>query len=186
VNGIQHLCAWGWTQKWTFKGEKGKPGLRALPTSMTLVMLPPHVFGPKYERLQRTRNSQGFRIGENRGNLSNDTRRSRCHLLESVYGPCGWQRYCELNTPKSKVMPDAVALTAFCLPGIWKLAFVFGLVFSFKGPGTLSSCNKYTVKSADTSEKLYSDPPGARMGTSLWLFRKFPCSHAVLSGGVKK
>ena len=37
------------TQKWTFKGEKGQPGLRTLQTSMTLVMLPSHVLGPKYE-----------------------------------------------------------------------------------------------------------------------------------------
>ena len=37
---------------------------------MTLVMLPPHVLGPKYERLQRPRNSQGFRIGRSRGNLA--------------------------------------------------------------------------------------------------------------------
>ena len=44
--------------------------MRALPTSMTMVMLPPHVLGPKYERLQRPRNSQGFRIGRSRGNLA--------------------------------------------------------------------------------------------------------------------
>jgi hypothetical protein len=42
--------------------------LRALPTSMTMVMLPPHVLGPKYERRQRPRNSQGFRIGKRGGN----------------------------------------------------------------------------------------------------------------------
>ena len=42
--------------------------MRALPTSMTMVMLPPHVLGPKYERLQRPRNSQGFRIGKSGGN----------------------------------------------------------------------------------------------------------------------
>jgi hypothetical protein len=37
---------------------------------MTMVMLPPHVLGPKYERLQRPRNSQGFRIGKSVGNLA--------------------------------------------------------------------------------------------------------------------
>ena len=52
------------------RDEKGKPGLRALPTSMTLVMFPPHVLGPKYERWQRPRNSQGFRIGKSLGNLA--------------------------------------------------------------------------------------------------------------------
>jgi hypothetical protein len=44
--------------------------LRALPTSMLLVILPPHVLGPKYERRQRPRNSQRFRIGKSRGNLA--------------------------------------------------------------------------------------------------------------------
>ena len=44
--------------------------MRTLPTSMTLVMLPPHVLGPKYERRKRPRNSQGFRIGKRRGNLA--------------------------------------------------------------------------------------------------------------------
>ena len=42
--------------------------MRALPTSMTLVMPQPHVLGPKYERRQRPRNSQGFRIGKSGGN----------------------------------------------------------------------------------------------------------------------
>jgi hypothetical protein len=42
--------------------------LRALPTSMTMLMLPQHVLGPKYERWQRPRNSQGFRIGKSGGN----------------------------------------------------------------------------------------------------------------------
>jgi hypothetical protein len=66
------------TQKWTFKGEKGKPGLRALPpTSMTLVMLPPHVLGPKYERRQRTRNSQRVPDREELGKPGKDTRRGR-------------------------------------------------------------------------------------------------------------
>ncbi len=32
--------------------------------------LPPNVLGPKYERRQRPRNSQGFRIGRSRGNLA--------------------------------------------------------------------------------------------------------------------
>ena len=44
--------------------------MRTLITSMTLVMFPPHVLGPKYERRQRPRNSQGFRIGRSRGNLA--------------------------------------------------------------------------------------------------------------------
>jgi hypothetical protein len=37
---------------------------------MTMVVLPPHVLGPKYERRQRPRNSQGFRIGKSLGNLA--------------------------------------------------------------------------------------------------------------------
>ena len=37
---------------------------------MTLVMFPPHVLGPKYERRQRPRDSQEFRIGRSRGNLA--------------------------------------------------------------------------------------------------------------------
>jgi hypothetical protein len=37
---------------------------------MTLVPPPPNVLGPKYERRQRPRNSQGFRIGRSRGNLA--------------------------------------------------------------------------------------------------------------------
>ncbi len=44
--------------------------MRVLPTSMLLVMLPPHVLGPKYERLQRPRNSQGFLIGKSLENLA--------------------------------------------------------------------------------------------------------------------
>ena len=44
--------------------------MRTLITSMTLVILPPHVLGPKYERRQRPRNSQEFRIGRSRGNLA--------------------------------------------------------------------------------------------------------------------
>jgi len=40
-------------------------------------ILPPHVLGPKYERRQRPRNSQGFRIGKSQGNLSNDIRRGQ-------------------------------------------------------------------------------------------------------------
>ncbi len=44
--------------------------MRTLITSMTLVMFPTHVLGPKYERLQRPRNSQEFRIGRSRGNLA--------------------------------------------------------------------------------------------------------------------
>ncbi len=43
----------------------------------TLVMPPPHVLGPKYERRQRPRNSQGFLIGKSRGNLGNDIRRGQ-------------------------------------------------------------------------------------------------------------
>ena len=35
-----------------------------------MVMLPTHVFGPKYERRQRPRNSQGFLIGKSQGNLA--------------------------------------------------------------------------------------------------------------------
>jgi hypothetical protein len=37
---------------------------------MLLVMLPSHVLGPKYERRQKPRNSQGFRIGKSLGNLA--------------------------------------------------------------------------------------------------------------------
>jgi len=33
-------------------------------------ILPPHVLGPKYDRRQRPRNSQGFRIGKSLGNLA--------------------------------------------------------------------------------------------------------------------
>jgi hypothetical protein len=33
-------------------------------------MFPPHVLGPKYERRQSPRNSQGFQIGRSRGNLA--------------------------------------------------------------------------------------------------------------------
>ncbi len=57
-----------------FKGEKGKPGLRTLITitSMTLVMFPPHVLGPKYERRWRPRNSEEFRVGKSQGNLSDE------------------------------------------------------------------------------------------------------------------
>ena len=35
-----------------------------------MVILLPHVLGPKFERQQRPRNSQGFRIGRSRGNLA--------------------------------------------------------------------------------------------------------------------
>jgi hypothetical protein len=45
---------------------KTKPGLRAPHTSMKMVIPLPHVLGPKYERQQRPRNSQGFRIGASR------------------------------------------------------------------------------------------------------------------------
>ena len=56
--------------------------MRALPTSMTLVMFPPHVLGPKYERRQMPRNSQKFRIGKSRGNLAMTPDVAGCHLPE--------------------------------------------------------------------------------------------------------
>jgi len=52
-------------------------------------ILLPHVLGPKYERLQRPRNSKGFLIGESQGDLSHDPDVVGSHLLESLYGSCG-------------------------------------------------------------------------------------------------
>ena len=42
----------------------------------------PHVLSPKYERRQRPRSSQGFRIGKNRGNLAMTPDVGGCHLPE--------------------------------------------------------------------------------------------------------
>jgi len=85
-------------------------------------MLPPHhdVLGPKYERRQRPRNSQGFRIGESRAFPSNMQRpekpaphgaphrdiRSPWRQLLSLPIPCHghWPRSC----CQSRVRPPAI------------------------------------------------------------------------------
>jgi hypothetical protein len=81
------------------RGEKGKPWLRIPNTSVDAkwFILLPHVLGPKYERLQRPRNSKGFRIGKSQGNLSNDIRRGQqsppwIRFLGPV-GDCGSAKY---------------------------------------------------------------------------------------------
>ncbi len=58
-----------------------------------LVIPLPHVLGPKYERLQRPRNPDEFRIswiGESQGRPSAITSYvGDIHLPESLSGPCG-------------------------------------------------------------------------------------------------
>jgi len=79
------------------RGEKGKPWFTVPHTSMTLVIPPPHVLGPKYEWQWRPRNSEEFRIGKSQGNLSNDVRRGQqsppwIRFLGPV-GDCGSAKY---------------------------------------------------------------------------------------------
>jgi hypothetical protein len=51
---------------------------------MILGISPPHVLGPKYERRQRPRNSDEFRIGDPA--MTSDV--GDIHLPESLSGPC--------------------------------------------------------------------------------------------------
>ena len=57
--GLEHLGAW----------DRQLQGIGVIPL--------PHVLGPKYERRQRPRNSEEFRIGVSQGDLSHKLRRGR-------------------------------------------------------------------------------------------------------------
>jgi len=73
----------------------------------------PHVLGPKYERLQRPRNSDEFQIGESQGRPSHELRRGR----QSSPFWALWMIQLP-RTPQSqshKVTPTPVARSCVCV-----------------------------------------------------------------------
>ena len=152
VNGIQHLCAWGWTQKWTFKGEKGKPGLRALPTSMTMVFRFCYMSSVRSTSDGRgpvTRKRVPDR--EEQGKPSKDARRGRCHTLESLYGPCGWHRYRALpvTSHKSRIRKKHVK---------WSHHTVWSDNFQQMDVWSHQQCPDHTLKFLITPSNFLSHP----------------------------